>query len=160
VIIRYIFLATVCIGCLLSWRPAWILRGSGFLALSSILSVSDAVRVLLHTPRAWLAWGTFWIIPLSIGAVARNSWLVSADSAEVWRTLEDCARAVWLKSTRTTQGGVFGAEQALIQWRQFTARRGILTFPVKPYHKKMDLLKKLFYKKYQPLFPRLRIRLF
>jgi hypothetical protein len=148
---RLVFLGTIALALLLMRRRVWVIRGAGFLALSAILAAADGLW-----GAKWVGWASFWLLPVAVGIVVRNSWVVSVDTSTVSRTVEDAGRALWMTGEKFANGYEFrpGRAHLVLRWRSVPGHCVILTFSSRPRHKKMELLKRLLFKKFPPLFPR------
>jgi len=148
---RLFFLGAIALSLLLMRRRVWVVRGAGFLVLCAILSAADGLWA-----AEWLSWAAFWFVPIVAGVAARNSWLVSADPSYISGTVVDAGRALWMTGEKFANGYEFypGRARLAVRWRPVAGRCVILTFSSGPRHKKMELLKRLLFKKFPQLFPR------
>jgi hypothetical protein len=158
---RLVFLGTMAVALLLAQRRVWVIRGAGFLVLAALLAAADGLSGVLFRAPDWFGWAAFWLVPVGAGAAAWNSWLVSADAAGISRIVEDAGRTVWMPCEKSLEGYEFRPGDAHLRLRLKPAftRCVILTFSSRRKHKKMELLKKLLFKRCPPLFPRPKFRI-
>lgn len=151
--IRWAFLVLVGCGVMLAFRPAWFLRGSGFLTVSSICALADSA--VFSPPLA--SWAVFWVLPLALGIAGRRGAVIRSDIGPI---VDQAARSLFLKHELSPKGFVVhtGNQKLLLRYRRLPGKYGILTFPHAAGSKKMALFKQVIYKKVPPLVPRIRIR--
>jgi hypothetical protein len=157
---RIAFIAILVMALVLMVRHTWVIRGSGFLVLSSALCFADAVAEVLGTQN-WSAWAIFWILPIAVAMASRNVWIVSTNLITLALIVNDAGRTLWMPVRKNAAGFDFeaGTTHMTLRCQPVFSRWVILMFPSRPPNQKMDLLRKLLFKKFSPLFPRPKIRI-
>jgi len=145
-----------------SRRRMLLVRGHGFFALSGLSGMLGLALLAIgkQATPVWLA--AIWLALLAAALVARPRWFfLWFDPARFAAEVEDSLRMLLIPFVKTEAGYTLQLRNGdvYLQLRAGPGCTSVLKFRQGRKHKKADLLRSLLRKKFDPLFPRLKIRI-
>lgn len=162
-LIPAIYISILSMGVLagLARRRMLLLRGRGILVLTGLSAILDlAVLAIRQAAPMWRV--AFWLTLVAGALAARPLWFfLWFDPKEFAADVEASVRMLLIAFVKTDAGYTLQLRTGDV-YMQFCAGPGhtaILKFRQRKKHKKADLLRSLLRKKFEPLFPRPKIRI-
>jgi hypothetical protein len=164
VLILAIYISILFLGLLsaISQRHMLLLRGRGIFALTLVSGIIALVLLLIRD-RAASAWSiAIWPALLAAATLARSRWFfLWFDPAGFAADVETSLRMLLIPFVKTERGYTLQLRDGdvFLQLRTGPGRIATMWFRQERKHKKADLLRSLLRKKFDPLFPRLKIHI-
>ena len=138
-----------------------LLRGRGILVLTGLSAILDLAVLAIH--QAVPIWRVaIWLALVAGALAARPLWFFFwFDPQEFAADVEASLRMLLIAFVKTDAGYILQLRSGdvYMQFRAGPGSSAILKFRQVQKHKKADLLRSLLKKKFEPLFPRLKIRI-
>jgi hypothetical protein len=163
VLIPAIYISLLSMGVLagLARRRMLLLRGRGILVLTGLSATLDlAVLAIRQAAPIWRV--AIWLALVTGASAVRPLWVfLWFDPKKFAADVESSLRMLLISFVKTDGGYRLQLRNAVVemQLRAGPGGTAILKFRQRQKQKKADLLRSLLKKKFEPLFPRLKIRI-